>query len=216
MPFKISVPCGPTSSSCAVCASAERLAGSASGRSTNTLLCGSARTSTEVICENSGSLSARMMATTAYCCSSLCKTIKSVRRYASRLISRSVMASSVMGPEYGCTLTRRYGSGTRFFTACHCLVCVCIVLLLSTMKVCALCLQVAQVGRTGAQATELDEVFGIEEQLVHIPHLVDRDSLRPAQQVVKVLEGILRTVADVVEAQHAPRIAVNDGLLEAA
>src|ERR1700694_1037344 len=181
MPFKIRVPCDPTPNSCAACASPERLEGSISPRSTKTQLSGSASTSTEVICEKSGSFSARVMATTAYCCSSLCKTIKSVRRYASRLISRSVMASSVMGPEYGCTLTRRYGSGTRFFTASHCLVCVCIVLLFSTMKICSLCLQVAQVGRTGAQATELDEVFGIEEQLVNIPHLVDRASLRAAQ-----------------------------------
>src|SRR5258708_12440556 len=119
MPFKISVPCGPTSSSCAACASAERLAGSTSGRSTNIPLSGSARTSTEVICENSGSLSARVMATTAYCCSSLCKTIKSVRRHASRLITRPVMASSVMGPEYGSTLTPPYGGGPRLFTPCH-------------------------------------------------------------------------------------------------
>ena len=53
-------------------------------------------------------------------------------------------------------------------------------------------------GLAGAQPRELDEVLGIEEELVQLGHVVDRPALRPADQVVDVLEGVLGPEAHVV------------------
>src|SRR5882757_3139753 len=49
------------------------------------------------------------------------------------------------------------------------------------------------------QPGQLDEVLRIEEQLVHLPHFIDSDSLGPAHQIVQVLERVLRPVADMMK-----------------
>src|SRR6266487_1436147 len=66
------------------------------------------------------------------------------------------------------------------------------------------------------QAGELDEVLGIEEQLVHATELVDGQALRAVDQVVQVLEGVLGAVADVMGAQHTTTASIHHQLLEAA
>src|SRR6266498_674722 len=66
------------------------------------------------------------------------------------------------------------------------------------------------------QAGELDEVLGIEEQLVYATELVDGQALRAVDQVVQVLEGVLGAVADVMGAQHTTTASIHHQLLEAA
>src|SRR2546423_3901504 len=61
------------------------------------------------------------------------------------------------------------------------------------------------------QPAELDEQV-VEEQLVEIAHLVDRDAA--AHQLVEVLEGVLHPEADVVGADDAAGVAVDEHLAE--
>src|SRR4051794_5677467 len=75
--------------------------------------------------------------------------------------------------------------------------------------------QVHQLSPSGAQARELDEVLRVEEQLVHLPELIDRKTLGTAQERVEVLERVLGSVADMVEAEDTPRSGVDDALLQA-
>src|SRR5579875_3601851 len=76
-------------------------------------------------------------------------------------------------------------------------------------------LQVAQIGRTGPQATELDEMLGIQEQLVHAAHLIDRDTAWSAEQVIEVLKSVLRAIADMMEAEIFATIPVDNRFEEA-
>src|SRR5688572_22320539 len=61
--------------------------------------------------------------------------------------------------------------------------------------------EVDEVAPAGPEPAQLDEVLRVQEQLVHLPHLVDGQPLGPAQQVVEVLEGVLGSVTHVVEAE---------------
>jgi hypothetical protein len=63
--------------------------------------------------------------------------------------------------------------------------------------------QVGEVELAGPQPAQLHEVLGVEEQLVHLGHLINGESARPVDQVVEVLEGGLRAEADVVGADDA-------------
>src|SRR5712691_7568347 len=72
--------------------------------------------------------------------------------------------------------------------------------------------QVHQVDLARAQPRELDEVLGVEEELVQLGHVVDRPALGPPDQVVDVLERVLGAVADVVGTQDLARVRVDDQL----
>src|ERR1700676_291258 len=74
--------------------------------------------------------------------------------------------------------------------------------------------QVAQIGRASAQTGELNEMLRIEEELVHAPHLVNGDSPRTPHQVVEILESVLRPVTNMMEAQHAARVTIDNRFLE--
>ena len=62
----------------------------------------------------------------------------------------------------------------------------------------------------------LDEVLGVEEQLVHPSQLVDGQPLGSMDEIVEVLEGVFGPVPAVVGAEHLARYAVHHQLLKAA
>src|SRR5437763_2891507 len=73
-------------------------------------------------------------------------------------------------------------------------------------------LEIHEVLLPGPQPRELDEVLGVEEQLVELGHVVDGESLRPADEVVEVLEGILGAVSHMVGTHDLARLGGDDEL----
>src|SRR5258707_1270368 len=75
--------------------------------------------------------------------------------------------------------------------------------------------QIRQPLVAGAQPGQLNEVLRVEEQLVHLPHFIDSDSLGPAHQVVQVLECVLRPVADMMKTDDLAGVPVDNAFLQA-
>ena len=61
------------------------------------------------------------------------------------------------------------------------------------------CSQIGELALAGAQPAQLDEMLGVEEQLVHLGHLVDGQPARAAQQIVQVLERVFGAEPDMVK-----------------
>src|SRR5487761_1589140 len=72
--------------------------------------------------------------------------------------------------------------------------------------------QVDRVELAGPEPAELDEVLGVEEQLVQLCHLVHRPALRLADQVVDVLERVLGAEPHVMGAENLARVRVDHEL----
>jgi hypothetical protein len=49
-------------------------------------------------------------------------------------------------------------------------------------------LKVDELGVSGAKARQLDEMLGIEEELIHVPELIDCQPLGPVNKIVQILE----------------------------
>ena len=58
------------------------------------------------------------------------------------------------------------------------------------------------------QPRKLNEVSRIEEKFVHLAQLIDSETL--LDENVEILKRVLRSIPDVMRAENASRLAIND------
>src|SRR5436305_13516336 len=57
-------------------------------------------------------------------------------------------------------------------------------------------------------------MFRIEEQFIHVTHLVNGNAFGSAHQVIKILKSVLRSETDVMETKYAPCVTIDHSFLE--